>query len=99
MMDIKKKIYARLEPCWNKSKMPKDGTEEEQKQWLNEAILVYIKDNMPRVGTGAYSKKPNCEFCTRKHNARDDICDPTAGKLVGNKLEDVGELTLGMLYE
>ena len=99
MLDIKKKIHARLEHCWSRDKMPKDGSDEDQKKWLNEAILVYIKDNVQSERRGAYGKKPACEFCTRKHNARDDICEPTAGKLVGNKLEDVDKVTLEMLYK
>lgn len=88
MYDIKRKIYERIEPCWNIEKMPEDYSEDDKKAWINRAILVYIKDNMPR-GSMKYGRRPECEFCGRRHTRHDDICDPEVNKLRGNTLEHV----------
>jgi hypothetical protein len=49
---------------------------EENNKVINEAIEIYIRDNMPTVPKkkGGY-EKAICEFCRSKHSPSEEYCD------------------------
>ena len=72
-------------------------------EWINEYIILFIKDNTPedksRPGYGP-SKKVRCEFCGRNHTLRDDMCDARTEKHgSGNVLETAKEMKLQDLFD
>ena len=76
-MDIKTKLYKRMQHMFKVE-------EEVDETWLNDNIVVHIKDNTP---TGR-NRKVDCEFCGRSHTSRDDICDIRTEEVEsGNTLE------------
>jgi hypothetical protein len=75
-MEIKMKLYEKMKHMFT----VEDDVNEE---WVNENIIVWIKDNLPN---GRHKK--DCEFCGRCHTLRDDICDiKTENVESGNTME------------
>ena len=63
---------------------------------------MQIKDNTPYIksNTGYSQRKAECEFCGRRHNNRDDICDIRTDEYPdGNDFEKgARHIKLGDLY-
>lgn len=58
--------------------------------WINKNLILYIKDNTPYIQSksGGAQRKPECEFCGKRHNLRDDICEIcTSEYSSGNKID------------
>jgi len=83
-------------------KPPPEQEVEAYEQWINNALHIEIKDNTPHVRSqsGYSSRKAECEFCGRRHNQRDDMCEiRTEGYPNGNDLENGGrQIKLKDLY-
>ena len=97
MLDLKKKIFKRIQLIFKK---PKQGDFTDD--WINKALILYIKDTCPELQTSSYSsKKANCEFCGNRHNIRDDICDVKSKhfKKDGNSFEAASKIKLEDLYD
>ena len=95
-MDIKKKIYQRIKYAF-------DEAHDDDEEWINNNLHLQIKDNCPVTQTNRYGQrqKAKCEFCGRRHDARDDICEVKSSQCEnGNDFENgVNVLTLGDLYK
>jgi hypothetical protein len=92
MLDIKKKLFKRIQLSFKK---PKQGHFDDE--WINNNIILNIKDNVPQLEVSKIiSRKASCEFCDRKHNIRDDICDIKTKqfKKDGNSMEAASKITL-----
>jgi hypothetical protein len=89
VLEIKMKLYEKMKHMFT----VKDEINEE---WVNENIIVWIKDNTP---SGRH-KKAECEFCGRCHTTRDDICDiRTESVDSGNTMEGVKLIKLQDIYD
>lgn len=97
MLDLKKKIFKRIQFIFKKPKQG-DFTDE----WINKALILHNKDTCPEIQSSSYSsKKAQCEFCGNRHNLRDDICDIRTKnfKKDGNTLEAATKIKLEDLYD
>ena len=98
MLDIKKKVYKRIQCIHSKDIVPEEDTEEYD-DFVNKALYLQIKDNTP-YQKGGMRAKVNCEFCNKKHNSNNDTCNVRSGvHKDGNSLDSAKELTLGDLYD
>ena len=59
---MKRTIYERLKRIFKESNKEDWNPDDE---WLNENILLYIKNNSPEKSVGKYmsKRKVDCEFC------------------------------------
>ena len=79
---------------------PKDKQEGATDEWINDAIILEIKDNTPYAQRGYQgSKKIKCEFCGVTHNSRIDTCDIKTELGSGNELELGQKMRLQDLYD
>ena len=95
MLDIKKQIYKRIKHAFSASRVEHDDA------WINNNLILHIKDNTPTERASAYSnRKAACEFCGQRHNMRDDVCDIKTDKYSkdGNTMEAASNITLEHLY-
>jgi len=66
----------------------------------NDAIQVYVRDNLPMVAMGIYSKKkPECEFCKEVHGQRDVLCDLVIDKVDANSAEGCKKITVQQILD
>ena len=95
MFDIKKKIYERVKYAF-------DGDHEDDEEWINSVFVLQIKDTTPYKQSNRYGQKTkeSCEFCGRKHDINNDICDVKSNQVKdGNDFENGAKiLTLADLY-
>ena len=95
VIEMKKRIYRHVKGIFKDKKVPKETDEEQFELWINKNILMMIKDNTPYVQKepGAAKRKAECEFCGRRHNYRDDMCEIcTPQHSSGNKLDNGARL-------
>lgn len=67
---MKKKIYSHIKGVFSKSNQPSEEDTSSFEQWVNQNIILQIKDNTPYVKMGGNygARKVECEFCGRRHN-------------------------------
>ena len=104
VIEMKKQIYQRIKYTFTDAKEDEERTDE----WLNTNLLMNIKDNTPSEKHGSLSekygsystRKRECEFCGRRHNMRDDVCEVKTDELgSGNSEEGSQKITLRDLYD
>ena len=102
-LDMKKKIFNLIQYIFKNDKPPSEQEVEEYENWINNAIYIEIKDNTPHIKSqsGYSSRKAECEFCGRRHNQRDDMCEIKTDEYPnGNNLEEGGrQIKLRDLYD
>lgn len=103
-LSMKKKIFFHLRGIFKSRKVCQNTDDQQQFDlWLNKNIVLYIKDNTPYLQSksGSSQRKAECEFCGKRHNYKDDICEiSTPEHPSGNKLDSGARLIkLGDLYE
>ena len=84
ILDIKTKIYERCAPMFAETEVNED--------WINTNIILMHKDSTPSMRSGG---KMECEFCGRRHTARDDLCEiSTENHNDANVMEAAKEIKL-----
>ena len=103
IIEMKHKIFNHIKGVFSGTRKPSEEDTDAFEKWINENIILQIKDNTPYVKmSGNYgARKAECEFCGRRHNQRDDICELRTNKEDnGNDLDNGGrEITLSNLYD
>ena len=94
VIDMKKQVFERIRGVF-----PDGG--ENTEEYINTNIILHIKDSTHYDRTaGPTRRKRVCEFCGRRHNSRDDICNVRSAEVEnGNDLEGAKKLTLKDLYD
>lgn len=68
IMDVKRVILDRMRGIF--AEAPADDEE------LNEMVQVHVRENLPMVKKGMYTRtRADCEFCGEKHAYKDELCD------------------------
>ncbi len=93
LMDIKRLILEKMRGIFENE--PEDDEE------LNNMIEVHVRENLPMVKKGAYTRtKADCEFCGEKHSFRDEYCDLKINdEEVNASVESSQAVKLGQIYD
>ena len=94
-LDMKKKIFKQIKNIFSGKKVPSPTDEDQFDLWINKNIVLMIKDNTPFLPSksGNSQRKAECEFCGRRHNYRDDVCEIcTKDHPSGNKIDNGARL-------
>jgi len=66
----------------------------ENDQELNRMVEVHVRENLPLVKMGSYTRtKATCEFCESKHSYKDEFCDLKFDDNEANESVETAEAT------
>lgn len=91
LMDVKRLMVERLRGIFEK--LPEDDEQ------LNKLVSLHVKDNLPMVTKGKYTRtRAECEFCNKKHGYKDDYCDlKIDGEMANASVETASAVTIGKI--
>lgn len=89
IMDVKRLVKEKMRGIWE--------TVPETDEELNQVIEVHVKENLPMVKQGMYTRtRAVCEYCDEKHGYKDEYCDLKIDDVeVNESVESCQNLTLG----
>ena len=89
VMDVKRLILRKMRGIFE--------SEPEDDEALNKMIEVHVRENLPMVLVGKYTRqRANCEYCGQRHGFRDEYCDLKIGDMeVNESVENSHQVTIG----